>query len=140
MKKLFALLIVFLMLFALSSTLRVHAVYSTNGRYFDNVVTIVMENEGICEVLSSSISGGCSGGSGPYETSLAMNYSISGACTSDSTCALGGYSGTSHPSEGNYITLVGGYDYGHTGDGYCCWGITGPNIVDRLEGTGLTWK
>jgi PKD repeat protein len=47
---------------------------------------------------------------------------------------------TSHPSEGNYISLIGGDNFGHTSDGYCCWGITAPNIIDRIESAGLTWK
>jgi acid phosphatase len=47
---------------------------------------------------------------------------------------------TSHPSEGNYISLIGGDNFGHTSDGYCCWGINAPNIVDRMESAGLTWQ
>jgi len=47
---------------------------------------------------------------------------------------------TSHPSEGNYISLIGGDNFGHTSDGYCCYGINAPNIVDRMELAGLTWQ
>ncbi|HLC11390.1 MAG TPA: alkaline phosphatase family protein [Candidatus Bathyarchaeia archaeon] len=126
--------------FALLPVSRVHA--PPTGSYFDNVVTILMENNGYCDIVTSAgPPGSCANGAGSYETRLSANYSIAGNCQSDSICSTGGYTATSHNSEGNYITMVGGYDYGHTGDGYCCWGIpsTDPNIVDRLEGAGLTW-
>src|SRR5207245_8303756 len=107
---------------------------AASGAPFDYVVTILMENNGYCDVVTTC------GGTGTYETTLAQTYAIAGNCQSDSSCSSGGYSATSHPSEGNYISLIGGSDYGHTNDGYCCWGITGPNIVDRIESGGKTWQ
>lgn len=104
------------------------------GRSFDNLVVILMENNGYCDVMTSC------GGSGSYETSLAQTYSIAGSCQSDSSCSSGGYSGTSHPSEGNYISLVGGDNFGHTSDGYCCWGLAQSSIVAKMESSGLTWQ
>lgn len=68
-------------------------------------------------------------GPAPYMTSLANNSSLAQH-----------YSGTSHPSEGNYISLIGGSNFGHTSDGYCCYGITALNLIDRLESAGLTWE
>src|SRR5881628_3370411 len=102
-------------------TVTVHAA----GPAFDYVVTILMENNGYCDVMTTC------GGSGPYMTSLAQSYSA---------VSQTGYTGTSHPSEGNYITIIGGSDYGHSNDGYCCWGINGPNIIDRIEASGRTWQ
>ncbi len=79
-----------------------------------------MENHNIGSITNSSA---------PYMTALAANYSLATH-----------YTGLSHPSEGNYISLIGGSNFGHTSDGYCCWGITAPNIIDRVEAAGLTWQ
>ena len=93
------------------------------GAPFDHIVTILMENQGLCNIYV-----GC-GGSATYMSQLA-----------DQNVLIKTWGTTSHPSEGNYISLIGGDNFGHTGDGYCCWGITAPNIIDRIESAGLTWK
>ena len=90
---------------------------------FDHIVTILMENQGLCSIYV-----GC-GGSATYMSQLA-----------DQNVLVRTWGTTSHPSEGNYISLIGGDNFGHTNDGYCCWGITAPNIIDRIESAGLTWK
>jgi Phosphoesterase family/PKD domain len=90
---------------------------------FDHIVTILMENQGLCDVYT-----GC-GGSATYMSQLA-----------DQNVLVMTWGTTSHPSEGNYISLIGGDNFGHTSDGYCCWGINAPNLVDRLESAGLTWQ
>src|SRR2546426_740652 len=112
---------------------------------FDYVVTIVMENNGYCDVMN--ITNCTPRGTGQYETRLAQNYSIAGNCQSDSSCTSGGYTATSHPSEGNYITMLAGSDFGHVNDTFCtsppaspCYSITQPNIIDRIESTGKTWQ
>ena len=89
---------------------------------FDHIVTILMENQGLCDVYV-----GC-GGSATYMSQFA-----------DQNALVMTWGTTSHPSEGNYISLIGGDNFGHTNDGYCCWGINAPNIVDRMESAGLTW-
>ncbi len=104
---------------ASSSSSLVSATAPPSGTYFDHVVVILMENHALSEIY----------GPAPYMTSLANNYSLAQH-----------YSATSHPSEGNYISLIGGSNFGHTSDGYCCYGITAPNLIDRLEGAGLTWE
>ena len=101
---------------------------------FNNVVIILMENNGYCDVMTTC------GGTGSYETQLAQTYGIAGNCQSDSSCSTGGYTAISHPSEGNYISLIGGDNFGHTNDGYCCFGINSPNIIDRVEAAGLSWQ
>jgi len=93
-----------------------------------------MENNGFCDVMTTC------GGTGTYETVLAQTYSVAGSCQSDSSCSAGGYTATSHPSEGNYISLIGGDSFGHTNDSYCCWGLSSPNIIDRIEASGRTWQ
>lgn len=51
------------------------------------------------------------------------------------------YFGTSHPSEGNYVALVGASDYGITDDApYTAHVVNAPSIVDQLEAAGLSWK
>jgi Phosphoesterase family len=90
---------------------------------FDHIVTIMMENQGLCDVYT-----GC-GGSATYMSQLA-----------DQNVLVMTWGTTSHPSEGNYISLIGGDNFGHTNDGYCCYGINAPNIVDRMESAGLTWQ
>jgi Phosphoesterase family len=93
------------------------------GAPFDHIVTILMENQGLCDVYT-----GC-GGSATYMSQIA-----------DQNVLVMTWGTTSHPSEGNYISLIGGDNFGHTNDGYCCWGISAPNIIDRLESAGLTWQ
>ncbi len=106
-----------------------------SGASFDYMVTILMENDGYCDIITTC------GGLGPYETGLASNYSLAGLCTSDSLCSKGGYTAVSHPSEPNYCALFGAeYVNCATDDGVCCFQDTGPNLVDRLESAGLKWK
>ncbi len=107
---------------------------SISGAPFQYIVTVLMENNGYCEVMTTC------GGLGPYETSLAQTYSIAGSCQSDSSCSSGGYTAISHPSEPNYVSLTGGDIFGISGDGNCCWQITSPDIIDRVEAGGLSWQ
>ncbi|TMI45748.1 hypothetical protein E6H22_07935 [Candidatus Bathyarchaeota archaeon] len=106
----------------------------TSCRPFDYIVTILMENKGYCQVMTTC------GGSGTYETSLAQSYAIAGKCTSNSSCTLGGYTALFHPSEPNYVALVGRSNFGITGDGNCCYEIDQPNLIDRLQEHGLMWS
>ncbi len=99
------------------------------GSDFDHVVTILMENNGLCDILTTTF-GGCSGsGAGTYMTSLAGLYGLATH-----------YTAITHPSEPNYLALIGGSTFGYTSDGNCCYVIFSPNIVDRLESAGLTWQ
>src|SRR6266550_3891933 len=97
---------------------------------FQYIVTILMENNGLCDVTSSLVSG-CGSASipAPYITSLAQYYGFNTH-----------YTGVGHPSEPNYVALFGGSTFGYTSDGYCCFQLNSPNLVDRLEAAGLTWK
>jgi len=97
---------------------------------FQYIVTILMENNGLCDVTPSVVSG-CSSSSipAPYLTTLAQTYGFSTH-----------YTAVDHPSEPNYVALFGGSTFGYTSDGYCCFQLNAPNLVDRLETAGLTWK
>jgi len=112
---------------------------AASGAYFDYLVVIVMENQDIGDIY----------GPLPYMTSLADSYSIA---THDTAIV--------HPSEGNYLAMLGGLagDCGNNGGatGGCMTGGADSssdcspsssctmganlNLVDRLEGAGLTWK
>src|SRR5437899_3151250 len=97
---------------------------------FQYIVTILMENNGLCHVTPSLVSG-CGSASNParYITSLAQSYGFNTH-----------YTGVGHPSEPNSVALLGGSTFGYTSDGYCCFQLNSPNLVDRLEAAGLSWK
>src|SRR5713101_5826398 len=97
---------------------------------FDHIVTIMMENQGLCDVYSGTAGSNSCSGSGTYETSLANSYAL--ATT---------WGTINHNSEPNYIALFGAINDGSTsGDGVCCYFETGQNLVDKIEGAGLTWQ
>lgn len=115
--------------------LETHPVYATSlGKYFDNVVVIVMENEGVCNIMGSVL--GCSPNLAPYETSLAQNYALATH-----------YTAVTHPSMPNYLALFSGQTWGCTSDdnpdsSTCtqnAWTSSNSNLVDRLPSS-ITWK
>ena len=107
-----------ILLLCLNLSSGVHtATAAPSGKYFDHVVTIVMENRDLPSVLAH----------GPYQASLAKNYSLAT-----------GYSGVDHPSEPNYCVMIGATTTGCADDGTCCANTS--NLVDRFESSGVTWK
>jgi len=101
------------------------------GTNFDYLVIILMENHNLCDILESC------GGSARYMSNLADAW---GLAQNDHYCNV-------NPSLPNYLCLSGGSDFGCGGyDGNpnsnpctsTAWNAR--NIVDRLEGAGLTWK
>jgi hypothetical protein len=90
----------------------------TPGPPRDHVVVIVMENRGSTVVGDPSA---------PWITGAARRYGLA----TD-------YTAIAHPSQPNYIALTSGSTQGVTGDGTVDLGA--PNIVDRLESAGKTWK
>ena len=102
-----------------ASMLIAHASAAPSGKYFDHVVTILMENNDLPSVLAQ----------GPYQAGLANQYTLSK-----------GYSGVSHPSEPNYAAMISGQIGVNQNDGLCCGQDNHQNIVDNLESHGLTWK
>jgi len=87
---------------------------------FRHVITIMMENETIDEILGNS--------KAPYINRLAQRYAVAA-----------NYYGITHPSLPNYIATISGDTQGITGNCNDCF-IDAPNIVDQLEGAGKTWK
>jgi hypothetical protein len=107
-----------------------------SGRYFDNVVTILMENVNICNIVGTLLSGCGASNLAPYMTSLAKNWSF----------AIH-YTGVRHPSMPNYLALLSGQTWGCTMDdnpnsSSCtasAWNSVNSNLVDRLPSS-ITWK
>ncbi len=90
---------------------------------FDYIVVIAMNNASAKEVYGSSAA--------PYMNSLANAYGYATAY-SDVEAAV---------SDPNYLALIGASTFGLTADCYptqCP--VSAVNIVDRIEGAGLTWK
>jgi hypothetical protein len=87
---------------------------------FSRVVVVVMENKGYGQIIGSA--------KAPYINSLANRYSY----------ATNMY-GTIHPSLPNYLALTGGDTFGITTNCTTC-SVNAPNIVDQLEGAGISWK
>ena len=101
-----------------ASTLMAHA-SAPSGKYFDHVVTILMENNDLPSVLAE----------GPYQAGLANQYTLAK-----------GYSAVSHPSEPNYAAIISGQIGVNKDDGLCCGQDNHQNLADNLESHGLTWK
>jgi hypothetical protein len=85
-----------------------------------HVVVMVMENAEYEEVIGSH--------SAPYVNALARRYALA-----TQSFAI------THPSLPNYLALTSGSTHGITSDCTDC-PVSAPNIVDQLEGRGLSWK
>src|SRR5919204_2995504 len=100
-----------------------------DGVHFDHVVVIVLENKGICDILTTC------GGAAPYLTSLA---NASGLATHYRDCTF--------PSLPNYLCLTAASTFGCTtnpspNSNPCTWAAwNATNLVDRLVAANLTWK
>jgi hypothetical protein len=93
------------------------------GRSFDHIFVLVEENTEFSSVIGNTTQF-------PTINTLANQF---GLATN--------YFGTTHPSEPNYVSLVGGNDYGIRDDAaYQTHQIAQPSIVDQLEQAHLTWK
>ena len=97
------------------------------GNYFDHVVTVIMENEGVQNICGGSPPP-CHGANSTYLSGLANSYTIGSQYTSINP-------GGSQP---NYIALISGSTFNCTEAS--CPTISAPNLVDRIESAGLTWK
>src|SRR5438093_2102139 len=104
------------------------------GNYFDHLVVIMMENEGINDICGSNPPP-CNGSNTPYMSSLANSYGISQQYLSLVI--------TSWP---NYYGILGAFlpsGCSTTNPGPCyppAGSLTNPNLIDRFDAAGLTWK
>lgn len=97
---------------------------------FQYIVAIVLENNGLNATYGAQCLGNCT-----YITLLANNYGL----------AMN-YSSVAHPSLSNYLTMTSGGNYSYQPFLADCsptmagCSLSGKNLVDRLEGSGWTWK
>src|SRR5437762_2363822 len=101
---------------------------TTAGTYFDHVVVVIMEDHGVQEICGSSPPPCQSTMGAPYMAGLANSYAIGSH-----------YLGVTHYSQADYLAMLGGTTDNCSSAG-CPWPFSGPNLVDRLEAAGLTWK
>jgi hypothetical protein len=85
-----------------------------------HVVVLVMENAEYGEVIGSK--------SAPYVNALARRYALATQSFS-----------IAHPSLPNYLALTSGSTHGISSDCTSC-SVSATNIVDQLEGRGISWK
>jgi len=109
------------------------------GAAFDYVVIIIMENKPLCSIAGNIVIGCAASTIAPYETELAQSYALAT-----------NYTAVGHPSPPDYVALISGSTFNMSGfecmpalpcgsDHLCC-PINAPNIVDRFDQAGLTWK
>ena len=98
-----------------------------NGAFFDHVVIILMENQGIFDICRDSPPPCLTSGPAPFMAGLANSFGIGSQ-----------YLSLINTSQPNYVALIGGSTLGCISSG--CPTITAPNLVDRFESVGLTWK
>lgn len=89
---------------------------STSGKYFDRVFTIIFENHAEAEVIADP---------------NFLKYRNMGK-------GLLNYFAVAHPSQPNYIALIGGSTRGCTGDSNI--NISGASLVDLMEAKKVSWK
>lgn len=101
-----------------------------SSSFFDYVVTIVLENQGINNTYGSRCSGNCT-----YITQLANKYALAQ-----------NYSAIGHPSLPNYIALTNGGNYDTPPFDRDCFPqsngcfVSAPNIIDSIDSSGRTWR
>jgi len=105
----------------------VNATTPSTGTYFDHTVIIIMEDHGIVDICAQNPPPCSSANGAPYMAGIANSYAIGNQ-----------YLGINHFSEANYKALLGGDTFGCSNNG--CQPVSNPNLVDRLESAGLTWK
>lgn len=89
---------------------------------YQHIFLIVMENHSYDDILGSS--------EAPQINALATKY---GLATN--------YWAVAHPSEPNYIALIGGSTFGVADDNsYKVNALNKPSLASQLEAAGLTWK
>jgi Phosphoesterase family len=108
---------------ALSST---PAVASTPGSVgvprYDHLFVIVEENHGFTDVIGNPAA--------PNLNALAEQFGLATK-----------YFGVTHPSEPNYVALLGGNFFGVADDNpYWMNSLTKPNLMTQLDGAGVSWK
>lgn len=94
---------------------------ATRGHY-DHVFVIVEENHGLSDVIGNPAA--------PNLNRLAQRYGLATQ-----------YYGVTHPSEPNYVALLGGSTFGVSNDNpYYLNRVNRPSLVSQLDRAGIGWK
>ncbi|KAJ3115560.1 hypothetical protein HDU96_000441 [Phlyctochytrium bullatum] len=88
-----------------------------SGKYFDKILTIILENEDAVNVYNDPYLGGTLAKEGYLLTNMF---------------------GTAHPSQPNYIAMIGGDTLGVASNSNV--DLKQTNLVDLLEAKGISWK
>src|SRR5690349_11307924 len=90
--------------------------------HYDHIFLIVEENHGFADVIGNPAA--------PNLNALARRF---GLATN--------YFGVSHPSEPNYVAMLGGSTFGVADDNpYYLNTVDRPSLISQLDHAGLTWK
>ena len=89
---------------------------------YDHIIVVVEENHGFGDVIGNPAA--------PNLNYLAKTFGLA----TD-------YFGVSHPSEPNYVALLGGTTHGVSDDNpYYVNKINGPSLISQLDAAGISWK
>src|SRR5262245_25118221 len=95
---------------------------TTGVSHYDHIFVIVEENHGFGDVIGNPAA--------PNLNALAQEF---GLATN--------YFGVSHPSEPNYVALLGGDFFGIADDNpYFINTVDKPSLITQLDRAGVTWK
>ncbi|HEX6537694.1 MAG TPA: alkaline phosphatase family protein [Candidatus Dormibacteraeota bacterium] len=90
---------------------------------YNHIFVIVEENHGFSDVIGHP-------DIAPNLNSLASTFGLSTS-----------YFGISHPSEPNYVALLGGSTFGvSSDDAYYTQSVDKPNLMSQMDGAGISWK
>jgi phospholipase C len=94
----------------------------TGSSHYDHVFVIVEENHGYSDVIGNPAA--------PNLNALADEYGIAT-----------NYYAVTHPSEPNYVALLGGSNFGVTSDNaYYTQRVAAPNLISQLDSANVSWK
>lgn len=90
--------------------------------HYQHIFVIVEENHGFGDIIGNKAA--------PNLNALARQYGVATR-----------YFGVSHPSEPNYVALLGGSTFGvSSDDGYYVNRVHAPSLISELDHAGLSWK
>jgi hypothetical protein len=98
------------------------AIAASGADHYAHVFVIVEENNGFSDIIGNPAA--------PNLNRLAQTYGLATA-----------YYGVSHPSEPNYVAMLGGSTFGIADDNpYYTHPVTAPNLISQLDGAHVPWK
>ena len=95
---------------------------AADSSHYDHVFVLVEENNGFSDIIGNSAA--------PNFNRLADTYGLA----TD-------YYGVSHPSEPNYVAMLGGSTFGIADDNpYWTHTVQAPSLITQLDKAGIEWK